>query len=176
MLPCRLRGQGLQCPPLWHDALRAGTPYVETELLLPKINIPACVAKPLCRRAWSLDSQRRLFPSGPGVALALALGGRPEEASWGACLQELDFLSQPRQHHSQGWAGRSPFLFVNSGHALLSPFLLPALPKLHLLWQGEGTWPRVLGQEWAKQSPHQSHWADFPGWWGIPLWGIWSQI
>lgn len=84
-----------------------------------------------------------LFPSGRGVAL----GEKPEEAFWGPCLQELDFLSQPRQHHSQEWAGRSHFLFVNGGHALLSPFLLPALRKLYPLEQEEGTWPRVLRQE-----------------------------
>lgn len=135
LLPCRLRGWGLQSPPMWHDARRAGAPYVETWASAPQGQHAGLCCKTSLQKSRSLDSQSRLFPSGPGVAL----GGKPEEAFWGPCLQGLDLLSQPRQHHSQGLAGRSCFLFVNSGHALLSPFLLPAFPELHPLWQGEGT-------------------------------------
>lgn len=36
LLPCRLRGWGLPCPPQWHDALRAGSSYVETQASAPQ--------------------------------------------------------------------------------------------------------------------------------------------
>lgn len=36
LLPCRLRGWGLQCQHLWRDALRAGASCVETQAPVPQ--------------------------------------------------------------------------------------------------------------------------------------------
>lgn len=121
------------------------------------------VAKALCRRTWTLDSP--------------AVPRRPRDCSWsleggqkrrsgtlpaGAWLPE-----SAGQHYSLGQTGRSHFLFVNSGHAPLASFLPAALPELRFLWPGEGTWPRVLWQEWAGQ-PSPCLWGRFSRPEGIP--------
>lgn len=83
----------------------------------------------------------------------MVFGGGPEAAFWGPSLQEPHFLSQ------LGRAGKSHFLFVNSGHMLLA-FLPPTLPGLcHFggeLEPGQGSWGRS-GQD----SPPQACWATF---------------
>lgn len=117
----------------------------------------------LCRKMGDRSSRRlTLWPvlqnlSASGFSgCSLVAQGLPlspwreaREGFWGPSLQEPDFLSQLGSAILWGGQEGATFCLWTVTTPCWHPsFLRPpwALPP----WQGEGIWPRVLGQEWAR--------------------------